>query len=83
VKGPLLLVGRSVHPAQSHRLQIENLPGEPFVAYQLAAQAMCPDRFVCMAGYGEYGPGYICTAIAYGQGGYEDSRVSRAGPEVE
>ena len=27
--------------------------------------------------------GYIGTAIAYGQGGYETSEVSRVGPEVE
>jgi len=65
------------------KASILHLPGEPFVAYQLAAQKIRPDRFVCMAGYGDYGPGYICTAEAYGQGGYEDSRVSRVGPAVE
>lgn len=60
-----------------------NLPGEIFVEYQLAAQQMRPDRFVCTAGYGDYGPGYIGTAIAYTQGGYETGNVSRTAPEVE
>lgn len=62
---------------------ILNLPGEIFVEYQLAAQQMRPDLFVCTAGYGDYGPGYIGTSIAYGQGGYETSVVSRTAPEVE
>mgnify|MGYP001821639858 CR=1 FL=1 len=61
-----------------------NLPGELFVEYQLAAQQMRPDDFVCTAAYEEYGPGYICTEIGYEQGGYEDSeRASRVGPAVE
>ena len=62
---------------------ILNLPGEIFIEYQLAAQKMRPDRFVCTAGYGDYGAGYIGTAIAYGQGGYETSNVSRTAPEAE
>ena len=62
---------------------ILNLPGEIFVEYQLAAQALRPDRFICTAGYGDYGPGYIGTKIAYSQGGYETSFVSRTAPEVE
>ena len=60
------------------------MPGELFVEYQLAAQKMAPNKFVAMAAYGEYGPGYICTDIAYSQGGYESSeRASRVGPGVE
>ena len=62
---------------------ILHLPGELFVEYELAAQAMRPNQMVCMAAYGDYGPGYIGTRIAYGQGGYETSRVSRTTPEVE
>ena len=62
---------------------ILNLPGEIFIEYQLAAQRMRPDRFICTAGYGDYGPGYIGTAIAYSQGGYETSVVSRTAPEAE
>ncbi len=59
------------------------MPGELFVEYQLAAQGMRPDHPVCMAAYGDYGPGYIGTEIAYAQGGYETSPVARVGPDVE
>jgi hypothetical protein len=50
------------------------LPGEPFVEYQLHAQALRPDRFVATAGYGEGGPGYLCTDAALGEGGYEPTQ---------
>lgn len=60
-----------------------HLPGELFVEYQLAAQQMRPDDFVALAAYGDYGPGYIGTEIAYGQGGYETGMVSRVAPQVE
>jgi hypothetical protein len=60
-----------------------HLPGELFVEYQLMAQELRPQSFVAMAAYGDYGPGYIGTAIAYTQGGYEASIVSRTAPEVE
>ena len=44
----------------------------------------CAQRdFVAMAAYGDYGPGYIGTEIAYSQGGYETGPVSRVAPEVE
>ncbi len=59
-----------------------HLPGEPFVEYQLRAQQLRADRFVCVAGYGDGGPGYIPIAEAYLQGGYEPS-VSLAGPKAE
>ncbi len=63
---------------------ILHMPGELFVEYQLAAQAMRPDSFVCLAAYGDYSPGYIGTAIAYAQGGYETQpRSSNVAPEVE
>jgi hypothetical protein len=67
-------------------IDILQMPGELFVEYQLAAQKMRPDAFVCMAAYGDYGPGYIGTAEAYTQGGYETSfstPVSRVSPRVE
>jgi hypothetical protein len=60
-----------------------HLPGELFVEYQLAAQQMRPDSPVMMAAYGDYGPGYIGTAVAYTQGGYETGPVSRVAPAVE
>jgi hypothetical protein len=62
---------------------ILHMPGELFVEYQLAAQKMRPKSPVLMAAYGDYGPGYIGTAIAYTQGGYETGPVSRVAPEVE
>ena len=49
------------------------MPGELFVEYQLAAKELRPDLRVAMAAYGDYGPGYIGTEVAYGQGGYETS----------
>jgi hypothetical protein len=61
-----------------------NLPGETFIEYQLAAQKMKPGNHVCTAAYEEYGPGYVCTEIAYSQGGYESSDgASRVSPEIE
>ncbi len=60
-----------------------HMPGELFVEYQLEAQKMRPQSTVLMAAYGDYGPGYIGTAIAYTQGGYETGPVSRVAPEVE
>lgn len=59
------------------------LPGELFVEYQLAAKAERPDLFVAMAAYGEYGPGYICTDIAYQEGGYEAGDASGVSPGSE
>jgi hypothetical protein len=58
------------------------LPGEAFVEYQLAAQKMRPDAVVNVASYGDDGPGYIPTAKAYLEGGYEPT-VALAGPESE
>ncbi|MGH7135238.1 MAG: hypothetical protein ACREHD_05820, partial [Pirellulales bacterium] len=62
---------------------IVGMPGELFIEYQLAAEKLKPDALVCMAAYGDYGPGYIGTSIAYSQGGYETTRVSRVGPGAE
>lgn len=63
--------------------RVLHLPGELFIEYQLAAQQMRPDDFVAMAAYGDLGPGYIGTEIAYSQGGYETGIVSRVAPQVE
>jgi hypothetical protein len=65
-------------------IRLLNFPGELFIEYQLAAQKLNPDEHVCTAAYEEYGPGYICTKIAYTQGGYEDSeRASFVSPKSE
>ena len=61
---------------------ILHMPGELSVEYQLAAQKMRPHDFVAMAAYGDYGPGYICMAAHYSQGGYEPT-ASRVGPAVQ
>ena len=63
-------------PATSH------LPGEPFVEYQLAAQKLRPGGKLCVAGYGDGGPGYVTTAAAYLEGGYEPT-VALSGPGGE
>ena len=41
--------------------QIVLLPGESYVEFQLAAQQMRPDTFVCVAGYGDGTTGYVPT----------------------
>jgi hypothetical protein len=64
--------------------RVVHMPGELFVEYQLAAKALRPDLHVMMAAYGEYGPGYIGTAVAYGEGGYETSpSASNVSPQAE
>jgi hypothetical protein len=64
--------------------RIVHMPGELFVEYQLAAQRMAPDKVLCMAAYGDYGPGYIGTTVAYDEGGYETGLyTSRTAPTVE
>ncbi len=65
-------------------IDVLHMPGELFVEYQLNAQKLRPGKTVLMAAYGEYGPGYIGTEIAYSQGGYETSeRASKVAPGVE
>ncbi|MBY0456424.1 MAG: hypothetical protein K2V38_03745 [Gemmataceae bacterium] len=58
------------------------LPGEAFVEYQLAAQTALPNAAVHVAAYGDGGPGYLPTAKAYLEGGYEPT-VALAAPESE
>jgi hypothetical protein len=64
------------------RARILFMPGGLFVEYQLAAKKMRPDLFVTMAADGDSGPGYIPTAVAFKQGGYE-VESSKLLPEVE
>jgi len=64
--------------------RVLHMPGELFVEYQLAAKQMRRDLFIAMAAYGDYGSGYIGTAVAYEQGGYETGpRASNVAPDVE
>lgn len=63
-------------------IRIIHLPGEPFVQFQLDAKAVQPELFIAVAGYGDYAPGYIGTADAYEQGGYETGPASGVAPEA-
>lgn len=63
---PIQLSSLQVGPAQ-----IVHLPGESMVEFQLFAQRVVPEGFVAVAAYGDCGPGYICTAEAFEEGGYE------------
>lgn len=65
-------------------VRVLHMPGELFVEYQLAAKQMRSDLKVAMAAYGDYGPGYIGTEVAYGEGGYETSeRASKVDKSCE
>lgn len=64
-------------------IRILHMPGELCVEYQLHAKAFRKDLFVAMAAYGDYGAGYICTAEAYKQGGYEAGTASGVSPGAE
>lgn len=83
-----------VHCKSGHAIDVDclrvgearvlHMPGELFVEYQLAAKKMRPDLHVAMAAYGDYGPAYIGTTVAYSEGGYETGpRASNVAPEVE
>jgi hypothetical protein len=64
--------------------RVLHMPGELFVEYQLAGNQMVPDAFLAVAAYGDYGPCYIGTRVAYQQGGYEtEARSSLVAPGVE
>lgn len=75
-KRPIDITGLDFGPAQ-----VVHLPGEPFIQYQLFAQEQ-RKSFVCTAGYGDGGPGYIPHAAAYLEGGYEPT-VALVGPRSE
>lgn len=55
-------------------VKILQLPGEPFVEFQLAVQKQHPQSFLFVAGYGDCGMAYIGTDTAYSdRGGYEQT----------
>lgn len=77
-KGNKILLSRlRVGPAE-----VIHLPGELFIEYQIEARKIRNGK-LAVAAYGDLGPGYIGTRIAYGQGGYETGIVSRTAPAVE
>ena len=75
-------------PIELSSLQIDDvhilhLPGEPMICFQLFAQKLKPSGFVAVAGYGDGGPGYICSADVFkADGGYEQT-ASNVVPESE
>lgn len=77
-KGDKILLSR----LRAGPAEVIHLPGELFIEYQIAARKI-RDGKLAVAAYGDLGPGYIGTRIAYGQGGYETGIVSRTAPEVE
>ena len=64
------------------QVRIVHVPGEPFVEYQLRAQQLAPENFVCVAGYADGGPGYLCLEQSFAEGGYEPT-ASRVRPASE
>jgi len=64
-------------------IRVLHLPGEMFVEYQLAAQSMRPGSPVLTAAYGNCECGYVGTAKAYDEGGYETGYPSRVAPDSE
>ena len=67
---------------QFNNIALLHLPAESFIEYQLRAQQLRPDQFVCTAAYGDGGPWYIPTAEEYPNGGYEVS-VAFCEPTVD
>jgi hypothetical protein len=59
-----------------------HLPAECFIQYQLRAQQLQPDHFVCTSAYGDGGPWYIPVKEEYPNGGYEVS-VAFCEPEID
>jgi len=77
----------SIGPIEMSSLQmgdvrILHLPGEPMVHFQHYAQELARDQLVAVAGYGDGSAGYICTAKAFEEGGYEP-RASRLAPPAQ
>ena len=68
---------------QIGRVQVLLLPGECMVEFQRFAQEVKPQgSFLAVAAYGDLGTGYVCTAKAFVEGGYEPS-ASHTGPQSE
>ncbi len=63
-------------------VKVIHLPGEPAIEYQLYAQETCPGAFVCVAGYGDGAPGYLCLEKFFQEGGYEPT-ASAVVPQSE
>jgi hypothetical protein len=64
------------------RAWVVHLPGEPMLEFQRYAQQVRKGSWVAVVGYGDMAPGYICTAAAYYEGGYEPG-ASNTAPGAE
>ncbi|MBN1421681.1 MAG: hypothetical protein JXP34_23105 [Planctomycetes bacterium] len=78
---PLAFSERIDRPIEASLLRIGgtrilHLPGEPMLAFQRYAQELAGEDFIAVAGYGDCGPGYICTDRAYDEGGYEPTATN-------
>lgn len=85
--GGLAFLARQNDPFWAQLLEVNdgavlNLPGECFIEYQLFAQSVRAGKFTGVAAYGDLSPGYVCTAQAYTEGGYEPT-ASFLAPENE
>lgn len=85
--GGLAFLARQNEPFFAQLLEVNdgavlNLPGECFIEYQLFAQSVRTGKFTAVAAYGDLSPGYVCTAQAYTEGGYEPT-ASFLAPENE
>jgi len=67
---------------EAGQARILHLPGEPLLEFQRYAQAIAPEKFVAVAGYGDNTTGYIPPAAEFAAGGYEPS-VALCKPEAE
>ncbi len=84
---PVAFADRHQRPLPLSSLQLGelfvlHLPGECMMDYQLYAQLLREQSPVAVAAYGDCGPGYVCTAAAFDEGGYEPS-ASRVAPQSE
>jgi hypothetical protein len=65
------------------KVRVLHLPGECMVEFQRFAEQLTPKGgFLAVAAYGDVGTGYICTAKAFAEGGYEPS-ASHLGRDSE
>jgi hypothetical protein len=72
----------SIELFQIGPVRVLHLPGEACLEFQRYAHGQSADRPLAVAAYGDLGPGYICPAKAFTEGGYEPS-ASRVAPEAE
>lgn len=83
----------SIKPGETVRCELQamkvgpylflTLPGEPFVEYGFRLEKAVADRAIpIVVGYANGNIGYICTAKAHKEGGYEPNN-SRSGPGAE